>query len=124
MVLGGAYKIEKGDFKIISELDLNISTDGTEAAIISGNNFNLDPSFGTEVGYADKVFVRFGLGNIQSVINPANTAENKFEIQPNIGLGLNLGRVKIDYALANVGSVSGVQLSHIFSASLDFVPRN
>ncbi len=124
IVVGGAYKIESGDFKILSELDLNISTDGTEAALLSSNRFNVDPSFGAEVGYSDRVFVRIGLGNIQSVINPANTAANKFEIQPNIGLGLNLGRIKIDYALANVGSVSGVQLSHIFSASLDFVPRN
>ena len=39
--------------------------------------------------------------------------------QLNVGLGLLLGRLKLDYALANVGNVSGAQASHIFSVSLD-----
>jgi hypothetical protein len=121
--LGGAYKITQGQFDILGELNLNISTDGTEAAVLSGNKINVDPTFGFEVGYLDKVFVRGGLGNIQSVINPENTATKKLEVQPNVGLGINLGRIKIDYALANLGSVSGVQISHIVSASLGFVPK-
>jgi hypothetical protein len=124
LILGGGYKLDRGKFIFLGEVNLNISTDGTEAAVLSGNNINVDPTFGVEVGYDNRVFVRGGLGNIQSVINPANTAQKKFEIQPNIGLGLNLGRIKIDYALANLGSVSGVQISHIFSASLGFVPRS
>ena len=38
-------------------------------------------------------------------------------------LGLALGRINIDYALSNIGSVSGVQASHIFSASMYFTGR-
>jgi hypothetical protein len=123
IILGGAYILRKNNFKVTTELDLNISTDGTRAAVLSGKNFNLDPSLGVEVGYLDKVFVRGGLGNMQSVINQVNAANTKFTIQPNIGLGLNLGRLRIDYALANLGSANGLQISHIFSLGLDFVPR-
>jgi len=79
---------------------------------------------GIEVGYASRVFLRAGLGNMQTVINQTNTAKRVFEIQPNVGLGLKLGRLKVDYALANIGSVSGVLVSHIFSLGLDFAPKN
>ncbi len=123
VVVGAAYKISKGNFSYLAELDLNFSTNGTKASILSTDKFNIDPSLGLEVGYADKVFVRGGLGNMQSVINPINTAERNFEIQPNVGLGVKLGRLKVDYALANIGSVSGVLVSHIFSLGLDFYAR-
>ncbi|MCZ2101338.1 MAG: PorV/PorQ family protein [Chitinophagales bacterium] len=121
VIAAAAYTFSKGNFSYLAEIDLNFSTYGTKASVISSNKFNLDPSLGLEVGYADKVFVRGGLGNMQSVINPVNTSQRQFEIQPNVGLGLKLGRLKVDYALANIGSVSGVLVSHIFSLGLDFV---
>jgi hypothetical protein len=124
IIIGGAYSGSKGNISYLGELNFNISTNGTEAAVLSGNNFNIEPSLGVELGYMEKVYLRMGLGNMQSVINPNNTAQRSLEIQPNIGLGLKLGRLKIDYALANIGSVSGVLVSHIFSVGLDFVPRD
>lgn len=123
IIIGGAYHFKKGKFSYLGELNLNMSTNGTKAAIISGNNFIIDPTFGFEAAYASKVYLRFGLGNIQSVINPVNSTERTLEIQPNIGLGLKLGRLKIDYALANIGNTSGALISHIYSLSLDFVPK-
>ena len=123
LIIGTAYKGIKGSFNYVAEIDFNISTNGTEAGIISGKNINIDPSFGFEIGYSQKVFLRGGLGNIQSVLNQANTSSRDFEVQPNMGLGLKLGRLKVDYALANIGSVSGILVSHIFSLSLDFIPR-
>lgn len=124
LILGGAYTITNGDFTYCGELNLNVSSNGTKAAVFSGKNLNLDPSFGIEAGYAQTVFLRAGVGNLQTIINQTNTAKRDFEIQPNVGLGLKLGRLKVDYALANIGSVSGVLVSHIFSLSLDFIPRN
>ena len=41
-------------------------------------------------------------------------------MQPNFGVGIRFGRVKIDYALTDIGNVSAVQYSHIFSVLLDF----
>ena len=123
LILGGAYFGNRGNFSYLAEVDFNLSTNGTQSGILSGNNLNLDPSLGVELGYMQKVYLRMGLGNMQTVINQTNTSQRDFEIQPNVGLGLKLGRLKVDYALANIGSVSGVLVSHIFSLGLDFVPR-
>ncbi|HMP30162.1 MAG TPA: hypothetical protein PKD85_11205, partial [Saprospiraceae bacterium] len=64
-------------------------------------------------------YLRGGLGNIQRIISLSSN-NRVIDFQPNVGLGLVLGRLKIDYALANVGNVSGVLASHIFSLALDF----
>ena len=61
----------------MGELDFNISTNGTKAGVLSGENINFDPSLGFEFGYVGKVFLRFGLGNMQTVINQTNTSPLK-----------------------------------------------
>jgi len=120
IIVGAAYHGKKKKFSYLLEGDLNISTDGRKSGILSSQSISVDPSIGLEIGYADKVFLRGGVGNIQSVLNPENTEATSLEFQPNVGLGLAFGRVKIDYALTNIGSVSGVLVSHIFSLSLRF----
>ncbi len=123
LIPGISYHDNKGNFSYLAEINLTISTDGTKSGLFSGKNLNFDPSLGFEAGYSEKVFVRAGIGNIQRVINPVNTAERSLELQPNVGLGLKLGRLKVDYALANIGNISGVLASHIFSLGLEFSPR-
>jgi hypothetical protein len=123
-IIGTAYQNNVKNFSYLFELDLNLSTNGREAELIGGKSFSLDPTFGIELGYLNKVFLRGGLGNIQKVLNSVNASNATFEVQPNIGLGLILGRLKVDYALANVGSVSGVLSSHIFSLTLNFAERS
>lgn len=126
LILGAAFHTKRGKMTYLAEADLNISTDGTKAGVFSGNKFSVDPTVGVEVGFADRVFVRAGVGNIQSVINPSVLDEIKreLEFQPNIGMGLKLGRLSVDYALTNIGSVSGILVSHVFSLTLDFNARN
>ena len=123
LIFGSAIHGDNGKVSYLMELDLNISTNGTKSGVLSGNNISVDPSLGIETGYMQKVFLRAGIGNIQSVINPVNTSNRSLEFQPNIGLGLKLGRLKVDYALANIGNISGILASHIFSLGLDFAPR-
>ena len=122
LIAGAAMHKKLNTFSYLIEANLNISSNGTEAGVFSGRSFAVDPTFGFELGYADRVFVRGGIGNIQSVINPTVTddIERSLEFQPNIGMGLKLGRLKVDYALTNIGSVSGVLVSHIFSLTLNF----
>lgn len=120
IIAGAAYHGKKNNWSYLAEMDLNISTDGTQAGVFSGRRIALDPSMGVEVGYANKVFIRGGLGNIQRVLNPENVQQTSLEFQPNVGLGLAIGKIKIDYALTNIGSVSGVLVSHIFSLSMRF----
>lgn len=122
LIAGVAMHKKLNTFSYLIEANLNISSNGTKAGVFSGRSFAIDPTFGFELGYADRVFVRGGIGNIQSVINPTVTdeIERSLEFQPNIGMGLKLGRLKVDYALTNIGSVSGVLVSHIFSLTLNF----
>ncbi len=122
-ILGAAYIGGNDKISYTIEADFNISTDGAKASVLSGNHLKVDPSFGFELGYKSMVFLRAGVGNLQRIINEVNSAEREFEFQPNVGLGVKLGRITVDYALTNIGGVSKVLKSHIFSLKLDFHPR-
>lgn len=123
LILGGAYRFGKPSLNYLVQANLNVSTDGTEAGVFSGDKINLDPTIGLEIGISGKVFIRGGMGNIQSIVNEVNTENRSLEFQPNIGLGLKLGRISIDYALANVGEISGALSSHIVSLKLQLAER-
>jgi len=120
LVLAAAKKGESGNLSYLIEADLRFSTDGTKSGIISADRFALDPTFGVELGYNQLAFLRFGLGNMQNILNPVNSSQTQFSLQPNIGLGINLGRLHIDYALGNIGTVAEALISHMFSLKLDF----
>jgi hypothetical protein len=124
LIVGGAYYKDFSEkISFIGELDAVLSTNGTEAGILSGKSFSVDPSVGFELSYIKRVYVRAGIGNLQRILNEVNADRRTFDFQPNVGLGLSLGRLKIDYALANVGNLSGALASHIFSLNLDFLPK-
>lgn len=118
-ILAAAYNGGTSSFSYLIETNINISTDGRKSGIISSRSLSIDPSIGAEFGINEKVFVRLGIGNIQRVLNEVNGSQRDFEFQPNLGLGLVLGKIKVDYALTNVGSTSGVLVSHVFSLGLD-----
>ncbi len=118
--LAGAFHGDIDKFSYLVELDARFSSDGTEAGVLSTNNFALDPALGVELGYNDLAFLRFGLGNFQRTINAANTENTDLSFMPNVGIGVNLGKVKIDYALANFGNTSEILVSHIVSAKVAF----
>ncbi len=124
IVMAAAYTINtSGKMSYLLEVDLRISSDGTKSGVFSGENLALDPTFGIELSYNKQVFLRTGFGNIQRTINETSSTDRSLEFTPNIGLGLALGRINLDYALTNIGSVSGVQVSHIFSFNIYFVGR-
>lgn len=123
LILASAYRIQLNKVSILSELNLNINTDGTASGVLSTDRFAVDPSFGMEFGYNNLVFIRAGVGNIQRTLNSAVATDTSIEAQPNLGLGIRLGRLRVDYALTNIGSVSGVLVSNIFSVSLDLAER-
>lgn len=121
-IIGANYHQQNAEgISWMVEGNLNLSTNGQKAGLFSGESISLDPTVGVEVGLNNKVFVRAGLGNIQRLVNSTNTQDTEFSIQPNIGLGLNLGRINIDYALTNIGDATDALVSHIFSIKLDFI---
>ena len=123
LISGLAYKKRIGSVHLLLEGNVHFTTDGRVSGIVQSNRFSIEPTFGFEGGFSEKVFIRAGLGNIQRIINLSG-GNTVIDFQPNVGLGLVLGRIKVDYALANVGNVSGVLTSHIFSLALDFKERS
>ncbi|WP_235297019.1 putative type IX sorting system protein PorV2 [Portibacter marinus] len=130
LILGAAYHSAKNleespQFEYTIEANVRFSTDG-RASGIGTANFNLDPAIGAELGYKGLVFIRAGIGDVERKLNEINGSRD-FSMKPNVGLGLKLGRLGVDYALTNIGALgqeNGALYSHIFSLSLDFNPKS
>jgi hypothetical protein len=124
LIVGGAYKIKVGSkTTLLPAIDLEMTTDGQRNVLVSGSSFNLEPRVGLEADYNGFVQVRMGVGNFQRVKDDFDPTKENLSLQPNFGIGLHLGRIQLDYALTDIGNVSAVQYSHIFSLRLDFKER-
>ena len=124
VILGAAYKAKIGqNATLLPAIDLECTTDGQRNVLISSKAFNIDPHIGVEADYKGFVQVRAGVGNFQRVKDDFDPNKDVLTLQPNFGVGLRLGRVQLDYALTNIGNVSQVLYSHIFSVRLDFKTR-
>ncbi|MCH8904700.1 MAG: hypothetical protein IIA45_12390 [Bacteroidetes bacterium] len=126
IILGGAYYKQFMEEKIslLAELDIDITTDGKRNVLISANPLSFDPHLGFEVGYVNTIFIRGGVGNIQRATNDEEVVEDITTFQPNIGLGLKIRNLRIDYALTDVGNQSEAFYSHVFSLMVDINKDN
>jgi len=118
IILGIAYEIPFNQkLSLKTELNTTITTDGKRNVLISGGA-SIDPQFGLELNINDVVYVRGGVNNYQKGSNLSG--ESSIFIQPNIGLGLKVQDLYIDYAFSRFGqfSNSGVH-SHIVSLMFD-----
>lgn len=117
LILGTAYKTNLAKkITVQPTLDLDITFDGKRNVPVKTDVVSIDPRAGVEFGYDDFIFLRGGVGNIQTVRNI--DASTSTTVQPNIGIGLRLKNVTIDYALTNIGSGSGALYSNVFSLRL------
>ena len=123
-ILGAAYKLRAGTkVSLLPALDFEWTTDGQRNVLISSKSFNIDARMGIEADYDGFVQLRVGAGNFQRVKDDFHPEKKSLNFQPNFGVGIRLGRVQLDYALTDIGNVSQVQYSHIFSLRLDFKER-
>jgi len=106
------------NFGLLAELDADISTDGRRNVLVSSDPFSIDPHIGIEADYRKFIFLRAGIGNVQRYI-PDDLYEEAWTLQPNMGLGLLIGPVRLDYAYSNIGKQAEVLYSHIFSMTFD-----
>jgi hypothetical protein len=121
IVLGAARKIQLGaKTSLLPALDLEWTTDGRRNVLISSKSVNIDPRFGIEADYNGFIQLRAGVGNFQRIKDDFNPNKENLTMQPNFGVGLKLGRVQLDYALTDIGNVSQIQYSHIFSIRINF----
>lgn len=113
-ILGvGKYSQLNKNFGFQGELNMLINTDGKRNVLVSSKAFNLDPNLGLEFNFRKLIFVRGGVGKIQRETDVYG--KEILTYQPNIGLGLKLGSLMLDYALTDVGDVSASLYSNMFS---------
>lgn len=121
LILGVARDFQINKISILAEANAILTTDGKRNVLISANPISIDPMLGVEVGYENIIFLRLGAGNVQRVTDFDNS--KYMTIQPNLGLGLKLKNLYIDYALSNIGNTSDVLYSNIFSLKLDIYKK-
>lgn len=121
LLLGASYRIKAGSkTSFLPAFDLDCTTDGQRNVLLSSKSVNIDPKIGLEVDYNHFVQLRAGVGNFQRIKDDFDATKKHLTVQPNFGIGLKLGRVQLDYALTDIGNISLVQYSHIFSLSINF----
>ena len=116
VALGGGYRFPFRKFSALVEANLMNTFDGYRNTLIKSGTISIDPAVGVELAYQNLVFVRGGIGNFQQVKGDGGVLVRTS--QPNIGLGVRIKMVHVDYALANVGQQVGL-LSHVFSLKVD-----
>lgn len=117
-ILGTAYKFDvTKKVSIQPALDADFTFDGMRNVPIKSKVVSIDPKMGIEFGYDNFIFLRAGVCNFQKVKNIDNSTSTTF--QPNMGLGIRLRNLTIDYALTNFGNSSQTLSSNVFSLRLN-----
>lgn len=122
LMLGVARQFKFGEkFDLITAVDLENTFDGRRNTLIKTDLISTDPRIGLELGYAGVIYVRTGLSYFQYVEDIAG--DDKLTMQPNIGLGIKIKSVSLDYALTDIGDNSVALYSNIFSLKFDLFKR-
>jgi hypothetical protein len=118
LILGVSRKFDIGKkFSLLSEIDLDATFDGKRNVLIKTNGISMDPHIGLEAGYMNMIYLRAGIGNYQSYSDAVGRKVRTF--QPNIGVGVRIKSVYIDYALTDIGDQSVALYSNVFSLKID-----
>ncbi len=118
LILGTYYKqpLGKKGIYVSGELDLDMTTDGKRNTILKTNVVSFDPHIGIAFGFKELVTIRGGISNMQYIKNFDDS--KKLTIQPNIGIGLHIKAVYLDYAFTDIGDASTALYSHVISLRL------
>jgi len=108
-------------FKAMAEIDLDFTFDGKRHVLVEGDPISIDPHLGIEINYNRMAFIRFGVGNIQRVVEFDN--KESMTYQPNFGIGIQFKGVSLDYALTDIGDQSLAIYSNVFSIRYSFNRR-
>lgn len=111
-----------GLWKFELELDVHITTDGRRNTLLAGDILSFDPCLGAEVQFRERVWIRGGVLNFQKVEKILEDGTS-LVFQPTFGMGLQAGRVKLDYAFTDLGDFSPILYAHLFSLQIDFNPK-
>ncbi|MEO8591333.1 MAG: PorV/PorQ family protein [Flavobacteriales bacterium] len=122
LMVGVARQFRFGSkFDLITAVDLENTFDGKRNTLIKSNVVSTDPRVGLELGYANILYVRAGVSNMQYVTDISG--KEQLSVQPNIGIGLRIKSISLDYALTDIGDNSVALYSNIFSLKFDLFKK-
>ncbi len=125
LILGAYKKFDLGSKGIYAagEVDLDVTTDGKRNTLLKTGFVSADPHLGLEFGFKNYVALRAGLSNIQYVTDFDDS--KRLNVQPNVGIGLNLKNFYLDYAFTDIGDASVALYSHVISLRIKLdKPKN
>lgn len=109
----GNVDLGKKGLKLGGELDLDMTTDGKRNVLLKTNFASFDPHAGMFLSYKNAFKLRWGVSNIQQF---TNFDQSKYwAFQPNIGMGVKIKSVQLDYAFTRLGDVKTNYYTHVFS---------
>lgn len=118
LLLGASRKFDfTKKISLLAEVNLDETFDGKRNVLIKSKAISVDPHIGLEAGYMNIIFLRAGIGNYQTYTDATGKKINT--IQPNIGVGVKIKSVYIDYALTDIGDRSVALYSNVFSIKVD-----
>jgi hypothetical protein len=118
VILAANYRTDLGKkgLYVSGEIDLDLTTDGRRNTLLKSGLVSGDPHLGIAFGFKDIVALRGGISNMQ-YIKDFDDSES-LTIQPNIGVGLHIRNVYLDYAFTDIGDQSTALYSHVISLRL------
>lgn len=118
LLLGSYRKFELGKkgLSLGTELNVSMTTDGRRNTLLKTNLVSFDPNFGFSLDYKTFFSIRGGVTNFQYVKNFDDS--QKLNVQPTVGLGVNLKGFSLDYAFTDIGDASVALYSHVISLRL------
>ncbi|WP_370089933.1 hypothetical protein [Ekhidna sp.] len=119
VIIGGSREFSITDkFGAMASMDLDMTFDGKRNTLIRTGLISIDPKAGAEFDYKKLAFLRIGINQFQKIKDFDGSSSWTF--QPNLGLGVNINELTIDYALTDIGDLAPGLFSHVFSIKVDF----
>lgn len=103
-------------FNVLATADIENTFDGKRNTLLKTDAWSADPRVGLELSYSRVLFIRFGVNNIQEQQEIDGSTKLKFA--PNMGVGLRIKSLSLDYALTDIGG-SVALYSNVFSLKFD-----
>ncbi len=110
----GKNFIINDDFSFLVSTNIYNRFESQAGSISNSNNFSIDPNFGAEFNYKNRIMLRGGIGNFQKITDYAS-GNSKTTYSPSFGVGLGLGNFSIDYALSQFENQDNPLYSHFIS---------
>ena len=114
--LGVGKKFSVSDFDFATALDVNLLFENRQAYYLNLGRMSLEPHFGVEATYKNRLSVRTGLTDV--VHDPISG----FSVSPTLGLGLKVADFYLDYGFASFAGFSST-LGYTHRISLKFELR-